>query len=259
MRIATDQITDRQQKILELLETTEYLSISDIASSLGIAESSARRQVRKMEMDGVVLRTSRGIVKADNGYEEYLTDKYRIRRAEKRAIAAAAKKFIEPGDIILISGGSTTFELSRLLRDARNIHVITTSVPIASDLYLNPNIQVEMVGGIVDRLNGVVVSTQASSYLGSMHVKKAFMGADSISIEHGITTPSYFEAEIDKLAFKTSKSVYIMADYSKFNKVSLTKVAGLNQVHCVITDSTTSQEYLRQIEALGTQVVRAGV
>ena len=85
------------------------------------------------------------------------------------------------------------------------------------------------------------------------------MGADSISIEHGITTPSYFEAEIDKLAFNTSRFVYVLADYTKFNKVTLTQVADLNQIHCIITDATTSQEYLQQIENQGIQVARAGI
>lgn len=257
MRISTDRIAERQQKILDLLDTTDHLSVTDIANRLGIAISSARRQIRKMEMAGIVIRTYRGIIKANNNYEEYLTDKYRIRKAEKRAIAAAARKFIEEGDIILISGGSTTYELSRLLRDAKNIHVVTTSVPIAVELYQNPNIQVEMVGGVVDRLNGVVISNQALNYLASIHVKKAFLGADSISIEHGITTPSYFEAEIEKLVFKNSKSVYILSDYSKFNKVTLTQVACLDQVHCIITDGSTNRSYLEQIENLGTRVVRA--
>jgi DeoR/GlpR family transcriptional regulator of sugar metabolism len=259
MRISKERIAERQQKILDLLDTTEFLSMTDVANSLGIAVSSARRQIRKMEMAGQVMRTYRGIIRSNNGYEEHLTEKYRIRKAEKRAIAAAARKFIEDGDVILISGGSTTYELSRLLREAKNLHVITTSIPIAFDLYLNPNIRLEVVGGVVDRLNGVVISTQALNYLTSIHVKKAFLGADSISIEHGITTPSYFEAEIEKLVFKNTKSVYILADYSKFNKVTLTQVASLDQVHCIITDSTTNQGYLKKIEALGPQIVRAGL
>jgi DeoR/GlpR family transcriptional regulator of sugar metabolism len=258
MRISTERIAEREQKILDLLETTEYLPVADIANQLGIAASSARRQIRKMETSGTVIRTYRGIIKATNGYEEYLADKYRVRKAEKRAIAAAARKFIEEGDIILMSGGSTTYELARLLRDAKNIHIITTSVPIAFDLYPNPNIEVEMVGGVVDRLNGVAISNQAFNYLASIHVNKAFLGADSISIEHGITTPSYFEAEIEKQVFKNSDSVYILADYSKFNKVTLTQVAGLSQVHCIVTDLSTNCAYLEEIETLGTQVVRAG-
>jgi DeoR/GlpR family transcriptional regulator of sugar metabolism len=258
MRISTDRIAERQQQILDLLDTNEHFSVLDIANRLGIAVSSARRQIRKMETAGLVIRTYRGIIKANNGYEEYLADKYRIRKAEKRAIAAAARNYIEEGDVILISGGSTTYELSRLLRDAKNIHVITTSVPIAFDLYPNTNIRVEMVGGVVDRLNGVVISTQALNYLTSIHVKKAFLGADSISIEHGITTPSYFEAEIEKLVFKNSDCVYILADYSKFNKVTLTQVASLSQVHCIITDWSTNRDYLEQIETRGTRVVRAG-
>jgi DeoR/GlpR family transcriptional regulator of sugar metabolism len=188
--------------------------------------------------------------------EEYLAVKYQLHRAEKRAIALAAAKQIVEGDIILIGGGSTTYELAKLLRQAKNIHVITTSVPIAYELYSHPNIEVEMVGGLINRQNGVATSHHAVNHLSSIHVRKAFLGADSISLEHGITTPSYFEAEIEKVVIQNSDKVFILTDHSKFNKISLTPLAKLQEIYAIITDNSSDEAYLRQIEAKGPKIIR---
>ena len=50
---------------------------------------------------------------------------------EKRAIARLAVSLIEDGDTILLDGGSTTYEVARLLV-GRPLHVVTNSLPVAN-------------------------------------------------------------------------------------------------------------------------------
>jgi DeoR family fructose operon transcriptional repressor len=258
MRLSSEQIRERKSKILDLVEDTDHLSVSKISENLGIPVSTARRYMRQMEIAGEILRTSTGIIKTRNEHEEYLTQKNRLRKAEKRAIALEARGFIKEGDIILVGGGSTTFELAKLLRDAKNLHVVTTSIHIALELYQNPNLQVEMVGGIINQINGAATSVKAINYLNSIHVYKAFLGADSISIEQGISTPSYFEADVEKVVIQNSSAVYVLADYTKFDKVTLTPLAEWSQIHCLITDSKTNRVFLDKIEKLGVKVIQTG-
>jgi len=256
MRVSLNRIAERKLEILNLLEDTEPLSASGVSKKLEISASTTRRYIKQMEMSGQIVRTYNGIIKTRNDNEEDLFQKYRVRKTEKRAIAIQARKLIDDGDIILIGGGSTTYELAKLLVDAKNLHVVTLSIPIAMELFQSPNLQVEMVGGIVNHVNGTVTSAQALSYLNSIHIKKAFLGADSISVEYGITTPSYFEADVEKNVIKNSDIVYILADYSKFNKVTLTPLSSLDLIHCIITDSSTDREYLNKIESLGVQIMQ---
>ncbi len=50
---------------------------------------------------------------------------------KKRLIAARAAELIEDGDTFLLDGGSTTYEVARLLV-GRPLHVVTNSLPVAN-------------------------------------------------------------------------------------------------------------------------------
>jgi DeoR/GlpR family transcriptional regulator of sugar metabolism len=257
MRISADQMLKREQEIIELLREKKRLSVSMISGHFGISAVSVRRMIAKMEKEGKIIRTYGGIVEATGDYEEDLKNKHQLRSAEKKAIAIEARKFIREGDIVFLGGGSTTFELAKLLRDASNLLVVTTSVPVAYELMQNPNIEVQIVGGVIRGVTGTVIGPQACNYLNNTHFNKAFIGADSISLERGITTPSHFEVEVEKLIIKSSGSTYVLADYSKFRKVTLTPLAGLNEIRCIITDWSSDPDYLQKIEEKGVQVLRA--
>ena len=73
---------------------------------------------------------------------------------QKKAIAAEAVELIEDGDTILLDGGSTTYEVARLLV-GRPLHVVTNSLPVANLFASDANSDLVLIGGNICPRTGV--------------------------------------------------------------------------------------------------------
>ena len=249
MRVSADIILNRQQQILERLQQQQKLSIDEIAEMFGITPSSVRRQLQDMEEKGLVTRTYKGVMLApDWEFEEDVRSRRYAQTLEKRAIAKKALEYIGERDIILLGNGTTTLEVAKQLKNRENLIIITTSVPVAAELYNNPGIEVQMVGGIVRPYTGSIVGPQSLRFLEGVHFSKAFIGADSISLENGITTPNQIEVDIDRFVIENSAEVFVLADHSKFDKVTLAHLTDLDQIDYIITDTQNSSQCIEALK-----------
>jgi len=246
---------ERSREILKILNEKNRVTVSELEQRFNISGSTVRRLLNELERKGKLIRTHGGAVSIDNTtFEDSVDRKKKIKIAEKSAIALEARKFIKDGDIIMLGGGTTVFELAKLLHDLSGSVVITNSVIVAAELYSNPNIEVHIIGGTIRPVTGVIIGPQAIMSLNNMFAEKTFIGADSISLEYGITTPNAFEAEVEAKLMAQSKQVYLLADHSKFGKITFTPQAGLEKVHHVITDEHTDERYNNKLIELGIKV-----
>lgn len=261
MRVSADIILKREQQILETLQQQQKLSIDEIAHMFSITPSSVRRQLQDMEEKGMVTRTYKGVMLApDWQFDEDVRSRRYSKTLEKKAIAKKALEYIGERDIILLGNGTTTLEVAKQLKNRQNLIIITTSVPVAAELYNNPAIEVQMVGGIVRPYTGSIVGPQSLRFLEGVHFSKAFIGADSISLENGITTPNQIEVDIDRFVIENSSKVFVLADHSKFDKVTLAHLTDLEQIDTIITDEQNNSQCVQELEKRNhPQVVKAPV
>ena len=75
----------------------------------------------------------------------------------------------------------------------------------------------------------------AGQFLEQFYFTKAFLGANGISIEAGFTTPDPNEAFIKQIVTERAASIYVLADYSKFDKVYPMQFATIDRCG-IITD-----------------------
>jgi DeoR family fructose operon transcriptional repressor len=239
---------ERQQSILKLLKEDHRLTVADLSVRFGITPATVRRQLNKMEKKGLLMRTHGGAIGLEEaGPEHSLQTKAVSRVEDKRAIARRAREFIKPGDVIILGGGTTIMELARLLRDAKELIVITDSLPAAMELYQNKDIEVQLCGGTVREKTGVMIGATALQYLQELRATKTFIGADSISIQHGITTPNRFEAEVESQLVHCGKTVFVLADSGKMDRITLARQTQLKELDYIITDSGISPAFLESL------------
>ncbi len=259
MRVSVDVIVKREQKILEMLQQQQKLSIDEISEMFGITPSSVRRQLRDMEEKGMVTRTYKGVMLApDWQFDEDVRSRRYLQISEKKAIAKKALEYIRERDVILLGNGTTILEVAKQLKNRVNLIVTTTSVPVAAELYNNPGLEVQMVGGIVRPYTGSIVGPQSLRFLEGIHFNKAFIGADSISLENGISTPNQIEVDIDRFVIEHSQKVFVLADHSKFDKVTLAHVTDLGKVDYIITDEGNDSRCVEELKRRGyPQIIEA--
>lgn len=225
---------ERQKVILDLLKEHGIVKSQVLVKQLATSESTIRRDLQELEEAGHLRRVHGGaksIVKLDS--EPNMREKSAINIHEKQLIAKYAASLVSDGDFIYLDAGTSTYEMIPFLR-GKNINVITNSVYHATAL-TDFEIPTMIIGGSIKISTKAVVSAFSLQQLKTFRFDKSFMGINGIHPEYGLTTPDTEEAAMKSVALDQSERVYILADDSKFNKVSFTKVAELGD-NLIITN-----------------------
>lgn len=255
MRVSKSKVVERENKILELLQEQKKLTLEEIETIFDISPATARRCMQSLENKGKAIRTLKSItLRNEEQYEVDIHQKTTINLLQKQMIAKKALELIQPRDILFLGDGSTVYELAKILHQVPDIYVITNSILVAHILFAQPSIDLQIVGGTVRNVTGAVTGEKTVEYIKNMHFDKTFLGADSISLEHGITTPNYYSVMTEVSAVHKSKEAYVLADGTKFDRVSLTPVVKLSEITAVITDPSAPEEYLNKLRGMGYKV-----
>ncbi|HIJ65194.1 MAG TPA: DeoR/GlpR transcriptional regulator [Candidatus Hydrogenedentes bacterium] len=247
----------RWDRLRDVIRARQVVRVDELCRQLKVSPATIRRDLASLESLGEIRRVYGGAVSLQSNLEEPLfDDKTFIKAQEKRRIAQAALKFIEPGDTIYLDGGSTVLELARLLRDRNNVCVVTNSLRAALEL-AGAGPRLMLVGGELRRLSQTLVGPLTRSMLERHHFDKAFMGTIGLTLEQGLTTTDPGEAYTKELAMRRSRETILLVDSSKVGKVAFARAGGIEDVTVVITDGHIEASAARALRKAGIKVVRA--
>jgi DeoR/GlpR family transcriptional regulator of sugar metabolism len=112
-----------------------------------------------------------------------------------------------------------------------------------------------IIGGVIRPGYYTIGGSGALENLDKFSGYKVFMSADAVDVVGGLTNSSEFEVGVKKRIIEHGKQVFLMVDSTKFNKKAMYRVAGLGQIHTIITNRETDAEVLRQLKDLGRTVI----
>ena len=251
---------ERQQAIAAQVLTRGRASVAELAQAYDVTTETVRRDLAVLDKAGVLRRVNGGAVpvRALHLVESSVDERQSTRSGHKQAIAQAAAEFIpQSGATILFDAGTTTARLAACVPADRDLMAVTNSVPIAARLAGIESVSLQLLGGRVRGLTQAAVGDQAISALGSLRVDIAFIGANGISVRHGLSTPDPDEAAVKRAMVGCANFVVVLADSSKIGQEEFVSFAGLDQVDVLVTDSEISAEDLAQLSDAGVEVVVA--
>jgi len=245
----------RWESLRALIRASGVSRVEDLCQQLKVSAATVRRDLDELERSGAIRRVHGGAVSVESRLEESVfEDKTALAVREKRRIAEAALKFIEPEDTIYLDGGSTVLELARLLRERTNLTVVTNSLYAAHELAgRGPRLLV--IGGELRRLSQTMVGPLTRLMLEELHLDKAFMGTIGFGLKEGLTTTDPSEAFTKKAVMGRARQVIVLADSSKAGKVSFASAGRWENVHVLITDKPVG--FAKGLVNKGIQIVRA--
>src|SRR3954447_8737752 len=140
----------RRQQIINLLEETGTLNVSELADRFGVSVVTIRKDLDDLEAEGLLQRTFGGAVFSHRSrFNRSFLERAQQHRQEKLAIAAAALEYIKDGDTILLDAATTTLALAELLKEqVKAAFIITCSVPAALELS-SAGYDILLLGGMV--------------------------------------------------------------------------------------------------------------
>ncbi len=252
----TDPAADRQRGVLERARSEGQVSVTELAARLGVSVETVRRDLSALEARGLVRRSYGLAYPVETAaYESDLVRRQTAHTGEKERIAAEAVRHVGDAETIFIDEGYTPQLIARSL-PPRRLRVVTSSLPIASICSERDDITVYLLGG---RLRGNTLATVdhwATEMLGRFVIDLAYVGANAISREHGLTTPDPAVAEVKATAMRVSKRRIFTGVSPKFAVSSFCRFAEVADLDLIISDRRLSSSEATRLAALGPVVTR---
>lgn len=250
---------ERQRKILEEIRNRGASTISELSKDFSVSEMTIRRDLDRLEQEGLIKRTYGGALSLELAtFEPTFQEKDAVNIEEKRRIGTAAVSMINQGNTIFLTTGTTTMQIVKNLVKSRpviNLTVATNSLNNAYELCKLDSIRLFVIGGEVRKKSYAMIMPQLEESLKGICIDKFFLGVNGLSIEYGLTIPNPLEAQLCRLVIQKSRETIVVADHSKFGKAAFAHIANLNETDKIITDSALDQEYISQIKDKGIEVI----
>lgn len=247
---------ERQRRILELLEQRENIRVSELSDLLNVSVATIRRDLNKLRDLGEVERFHGGaVLSLPSAPEPPVIQRSGENMAEKERIGKAAAALIQDGDVIFIGSGTTALEVARNILGHKNLTVITNALTVINLLSNEESVTLVSTGGIFRRSELSFIGHLAEQALSELRPQMVIMGIRAISLQDGLTNDYLPEVNTDRAIIRAASEVIIVADHSKFGKVSTAFVAPINVIHKLVTDDRTPKDMLASIQALGVEVI----
>lgn len=243
----------RRKLLLDLISRQGFATLDELVKSLGVSESTIRRDLESLDLAGSVKRTHGGAVYSGEVRAlPALEDRATAMAAEKAAIGRATAALIEDGDTVLLDGGTTTLEVARALF-GRPLQVVTNSLPIAQLLASSAPTDLILIGGYVYPRTGVALGPLAIATMQGIRVRRAILGAGGI-VPEGIYNSNLLLVETERQMMACGQEVVIAADNSKFGRLALARLCGLDRIQHMVVDSGLPDAYRGILGAAGVAI-----
>ncbi len=250
-------VEERRNRLLEVVRERRFASLPELVLELQVSESTVRRDLEHLEDQGAAKRIHGGVLYAGTSPKIPHFDQQQSGEWDaKRSIAEAAVNLIEDGESVLLDGGSTTYEVARLLA-GRRLHVVTNSLPVANLLGSDKECDLVFLGGNICSRTGVSMGPLTNRMIESLGIRKTILSVAGVN-EGGFYNNNLLLVETERVMLQATDDVIVVADSSKLGCQSLAHVCELGDVKHLVMDNGISEDWRSKILACGVDLVVAG-
>jgi DeoR family transcriptional regulator, aga operon transcriptional repressor len=233
------QSSARRRALLDQVRADGYVGTAGLARKFEVDGSTIRRDLAHLERAGLIRRTRGGLLPAEPAAA--IDVPYDVRRTanltEKIAIAEAAAGLIGSGQSVILDSGSTTFQVAAALRrQKKSVFVVTNDLMIAVVLAGDRLARLHVTGGSPVDTAYTLVGASTVAELEKLHADWAFLGAEAVHHEAGVTNINMVEVPVKQAMAHAAERVVVVASHTAFGRRALAPVLGLDQVDMIISD-----------------------
>jgi transcriptional regulator, DeoR family len=246
--------SQRKQQILQLLADEKQVHSGELSQRFSISEDSVRRDLRELAAEGLLQRVHGGALPVSAAIAPLETRK-NVQTDSKRAVARKAVSLIQPGQVVIFDGGTTTHELVKQLPDSLSFTAVTHSPAIAVALMDFPLVDVILLGGTLYRHSGVTTGAAMLESVSRINADLYFMGVTGVHPETGLTTGNYEEACVKRALAARAAETIVMVSQEKMSSASPFAVGELNLAGTFIVEKAMPAELRSACQKLGVTVI----
>ena len=254
---------ERERLILEALRPNGFVTYRDLENQLDASPATIRRDLTRLEGEGRIARVHGGAKLPDEDRPEALhsligtpfDQAITLNLSAKQAIGRAAAALCEPGEGIMIDGGTTTLQMCPHLAGL-DLQVLTNSLHIVNALLPQTGTRILLPSGSVFREQNIILAPSGEDSMPRFHAPKLFMGAAAVGPQ-GVMQADVVLVAAERRLMDRAEQVILLVDSSKFQSSSGAIVCGLDEVDMIITDDGIGDDMRRAVSAAGVRLVIA--
>ncbi len=241
---------ERRREILSRLGLEGKVIVSELARDFAVTEETVRRDLERLDKEGLVSKTYGGAVAVQNsGIDIPYKIRFGVNVSEKQKIAETVASLIRDGEKIMVDGSSTAIYIIKKLKSKKNMTVITNSVEILLELADKPDWTVLSTGGVLKEGALALTGSSAERMIASYHVDTAICSCKGVDTELGVTDSNESDTLIKRAMFSSAERTLLAVDNGKLDKKSFVKVCDLKDIDILVTDSQPDKRWLERCKS----------
>ena len=236
---------ERRREILSRLSTDGKVLVSSLARDFGVTEETIRRDLEKLDNEGLASKTYGGAVSKHTSSTPDLP--YNVREGvnvqQKKEIADKICELIRDGERIMLDSSSTALYVVKRIKEKKNLTIITNSLKILLELADKQDWTVLSTGGALKKGALSLTGSSAEKMINSYYVDTAICSCKGFDISLGITDSNESDTLIKKAMISSAERRILALDSEKFDKKSFVKVCDASEIDIVVTDCEPSEKW----------------
>jgi len=234
---------ERRKQLLLHLQRDGRVIAADLSQVFGVSDDTIRRDLDALAEQGQLQRVHGGAIRRPAVNHNYQTRQSES-SAAKEGIARLAATLIQPGDVAIFDGGTTSLAIAQHLPERLAATVITTSPHVAVALANHNNIEVILIGGRMYRYAMVAVGAETVAALQRIHADICIVGVLAIHHEVGLSVIDYEESLTKQAMITAATRVVAPVTIEKLSTIAPFAVAPLTSITHLVTEAAVTVEML---------------
>jgi DeoR family transcriptional regulator of aga operon len=249
---------ERQSIILDLLRTNKQISVQQIKEQMpDVADITIRRDLEAMDREKQLVRVRGGAKSLESilsVWEDSYPNRMRDHMAQKKEIGRKAASLISSHTSIFLDSGSTAMSLADCMPDME-IEVFTTGLTCALELARLKNVNIQMLGGKVNK-NSYSVNGDASVIRAqALHFQISFMGVTGYIPGRGFITRVADDFALKQTIVHNSQKTVVIFDSSKVGQDGTYTFASMDEIDVAVTDADLPREAKEDLLRYGIEIL----
>ncbi|MBC3863967.1 DeoR family transcriptional regulator [Undibacterium jejuense] len=254
---STQTLNLRQQEMLANVQREGFASVEQLAAQYRVTQQTIRRDINLLADMNLLRRFHGGVGLTSSAENMAYNTRQTLLSEEKRRIAALVARHIPDQATLFINLGTTTEEIARALCHHRNLRVITNNMNVASIMSNYQDIEVIVTGGVVRPRDGGLTGEAAVDVINQFQVDFGIIGISGIEMDGTLREFDYREVRVSEAIIKHSRTVFLAADHSKFDRPALVKLGHLSQIDVLFTDKDVPEQMHATFDKIKTKIMLA--
>ncbi len=248
---------ERRKKIVELVESKDVMSLTELTQLLGVSTVTIRRDLKEIIKKGLLQPVFGGVRAVSRLSEEHHREYYEKRAIpQKQAISLKALPYINQNSCIYLDAGTTTLALAERICERSDLTVISNDFGITDLLMRKSHCKLIHTGGTVNRENMACSGESTAIAIEHLSIDIAFISSTSWDLR-GITSSSESKIAVKRALTRSSRNKILLCDSLKFGTVATYLALGLEEFDTLITDSGLNEEAATEIRRKGIELILA--